>query len=62
MTMKAMVTLEWGMNIPILTKLQSNLADFMKLTDVRAKQLRKPTRKPEWADFVELDPQVQQYA
>ena len=57
LTMKALVTLEWGMNVPVLTKLQSNLGDLIKLTDER---LGRPTRdsEPEWADFMELDPQV----
>ena len=28
LTMKALVTLEWGMNIPVLTKLGANLSDL----------------------------------
>ena len=28
LTMKALVTLEWGMNIPVLTELKSRLCDF----------------------------------
>jgi hypothetical protein len=53
LTMKALVTLEWGMNVPILTKLQSNLSDFkkqLKSTGTSTKPIRS-TRKPHWLDY-----------
>jgi hypothetical protein len=52
LTMKALVTLEWGMNVPVLTKLQSNFEDLMKLTDVHVKRLRSQTRKPRKEKYV----------
>ena len=51
--MKALVTLEWGMNVPVLAKLQSNLSDFkeqIKLSDTSTKPLR-AIRKPHRLDY-----------
>ena len=52
LTMKALVTLEWGMNVPVLTKLQSNLGNLIKLTGVQVKQLRRQTEWLVWASYV----------
>lgn len=44
LTMNALITLERRMNVPVLTKLQSNFRNLMKLTGVHAKQVRRQTR------------------
>ena len=44
------------MNVPVLTKLQSNFGNIMKLTDIRTKLLKRQIRKPKWTA---LWPQVQ---
>ena len=46
--MKALITLEWGMNVPVLTKLKSNFGNLKQLTNFCTKEL---IRIPEWADF-----------
>ena len=48
LTMKALVTLERGMNVPVLTKLRSNSWDITKLTGVHAKQDGRQTRDSSW--------------
>ena len=51
--MKALVTLEWGMNVRVLTKLQSTFESLKKLNDVPANELKRIS------ELVDFDCQVQ---